>query len=244
VLDVPALPDPAATAAATYLASALHALAREEHAGRRPRRLLEPNLATWQRFRGRLGPRDLAELLLEDAAVTQPEPFAVAAVLGHDRPLQAVPDALVDGWLRELPALAADASLADDIEAQALRLGLTARPAFSALHTLQPHHRVLELPGTGGRLAAYVAETQPGIFLKDVFTIACATWQERMLAGLVAVGLGVVGDVRIAMDPDLALARRAEGGFTHVFGLRPEKGGLFAADQLQGWFHEATLVLV
>jgi hypothetical protein len=103
---------------------------------------------------------------------------------------------------------------------------------------------VLELPGTGGRLAAYVAETQPGIFLKDVFTIACATWQERMLAGLVAVGLGVVGDVRIAMDPDLALARRAEGGFTHVFGLRPEKGGLFAADQLQGWFHEATLVLV
>ncbi len=237
-------PSPAATDAALYLATALHALAREEQAGRRTRRLLDPGLATWQRFRGRLGPRDLAELLLEDAAVTQPQPFDAATVLGRDDPFRGLPDSEVERWMREAASFA-PASLAEELDAHAARLGLLkARPAYSELHQLQTHHRALELPGSGGRLAAHIVETQPEIFLKDVFTIACATWQERMLAGLVAVGLGVVGDVRIAMDADLALARRAEGGFTHVFGLRPEKGGRFAADQLEGWFHEATIVLV
>jgi hypothetical protein len=243
VLDVPPLDDPSATAAATYLAAALHALAREERAGRRPRRLTEPGLATWQRFRGRLGPRDLAELLLEDAAVTQPQPFRASAILGREDPLQTIPDALVEGWLAELAGAPLDASFRDDIDLQARRLGITGRPALADLHRLQPHHRVLELPGTGGRLAAHVVETQPGIFLKDVFTIACASWQERTLAGLIAVGLPVVGDVRILLDPTLVESRRLAGQFTHVFGLRPEKGGLFSAEQL-GDFHAATVVLV
>ncbi len=245
MLEIPSLPDPAATAAATYLASALHALAREEQAGRRPRRLLEPNLATWQRFRGRLGPRDLAELLLEDAAVTQPQPFDATSLLGRADPFRGVPDDVIDGWLRDVASLPASASSVDDLDAHAARLGLlAARPTYRELHKLQSHHRVLELPGSGGRLAAHVVQSQPEISLKDVFTIACATWQERMLAGLVAVGLGIVGDVRIEMDVDLAQARRAEGGFTHVFGLRPDKGGLFSADALAGWFHAATIVLV
>lgn len=96
MLDVPPLDDPATAAAATYLAVTLHALAREERAARRPRRLLDPGLATWQRFRGRLGVLDLAELLLEDAAVTQPQPFDAAAVLGAAEPFGRVPEALVE----------------------------------------------------------------------------------------------------------------------------------------------------
>jgi hypothetical protein len=244
VLDLPLLPDPSAASAAAYLASTLHALAREEQAGRRPRRLLEPKLATWQRFRGRLGPRDLAELLLEDAAVTQPEPFAASVVLGRVDPLAGVPDGLVEAWLQALPAVIEGAAPAADVELHAQRLGLTARPAFSELPRLQTHHRVLEIPGTGGRLAAHIVQTQPGIFLKDVFTLACGGWQDRTLAGLIAVGLGIVGDVRIAMDPELKDARSARAGFTHVIGLRPDKGGRFADDTLRGWFHEAAVVLV
>jgi hypothetical protein len=243
VLEVPALASPAKDAA-TYLAAALGALAREEHAGRRPKRLLEPAHATWARFRGRLGPRDFAELLLEDAAVTQAEPFDAAAVLGRESPFREVPESLVADWLAEVPRLPLDAGERDYIDTQARRLGLAARPAFSDLRRLQPHHRVLEVPGSGGRLAAHVVQTQPGIFLKDVFTIACGSWQERMLAGLVAVDLGTVGEVRIQLDPQLDRARAAQGGFTHVFGLRPDKGGAFTAEQLQGWFPTAEVALV
>ena len=80
--------------------------------------------------------------------------------------------------------------------------------------------------------------------MKDMFTVACASWQERMLAGLVAVSLDVRGETRIGVDPTLDQARRAEGGFTHVFGLRPEKGGAFDARTLEGFFPAATIVLV
>ena len=235
---------PSQAPAAVYLATALYALAREEHAGRRTKRLLEPDHATWQRFRGRMGPVDLAELLLEDAAVTQPEPFAAAAVLGDERPFAAIPEGLVGDWLAELPKLPLDFNDREYIEDQAKRLGLKARPAFSELRKLQPHHRVLELPGTGGRLAAHVLQTQAGLSFKDVFTVACSSWQERTLAGVIAANLGVIGEVRIMVDPSLEKARTVEGGFTHVFGLLPDKGGPFDAHTLEGWFPSATIVLV
>jgi hypothetical protein len=104
VLQIPPL-EPPDTAAATYLAAAFHALVREEHAGRRPKRLLEPNHATWQRFRGRMGPLDFVELILEDGAITQPEPFDARAVLGRADALRHLPLALVGDSLGELPQL-------------------------------------------------------------------------------------------------------------------------------------------
>ncbi|WP_437960319.1 hypothetical protein WME76_12205 [Sorangium sp. So ce119] len=243
MLVLPTL-DPPAVAPATYLSATLHALAREEHVGRKPRRLLEPEHATWMRFRGRLGPRAFVELLLEDAAVSQPEPFDAASVLGADAPLEPVPEDLLADWLAMVSGLSLDSPTRDYLDQQAQRLGLTARLAYSDLHRLQPHHRVLELPGTGGRLAAHVVQTQPGVFLKDVFTIACGSWQERALAGLVAVDLGVVGEVRLRLDPDLARIRAAGEGFSHVFGLRPDKGGAFEREQLALWFPSADIVLV
>ena len=54
---------------ALFGAAALHAIARAELAGRSQRRLTETGRATWRRFQGRLGPRHLARLLIEDAAV-------------------------------------------------------------------------------------------------------------------------------------------------------------------------------
>jgi len=234
--------DPSADAA-VYVSAALHALIREEQAGRRSRRLLEPGHATWQRFRGRLELSDFVELLLEDAAVNQPEPFDVARFLGSAKALRSVPDAQVGAWLSEFAALSPEISDRDYIEQQANRLGLKARPAFSDLHKLAPHHRVLEVPGSGGRLAAHAVLTQPGLSMKDM-SVACASWQERMLAGLVAVTLDVRGDTRIGVDPTLEHARRSEGGFTHVFGLKPEKGGAFDARTLEGFFPSATIVLV
>ncbi len=243
MFDVPDL-DPPQRDAAAYLAAALYALAREEHAGRRPKRLIEPNHATWQRFRGRLGPLDFAELVLEDAAVNQPEPFALERVLGSREALRALPETLVGDWLSELSRLPLGTPDRDYIEDQAKRLGLKARPAFSDLHKLAAHHRVLELPGSGGRLAAHAVLSQSELSFKDMFTVACASWQERLLAGLVAVSLDVRGDTRILVDPTLEHARKAEGGFSHVFGLKPEKGGAFDARTLEGFFPSATIVLV
>src|SRR5258708_7704717 len=96
--------------AITYLGAALHALVREEQVGRRPRRLLEPGQATWHRFRGRLGLSDFVQLLLEDAAVVQPEPFDVRGVLGSTAEVFSVPEAQLGDWLAEFARLHADVS--------------------------------------------------------------------------------------------------------------------------------------
>ena len=236
--------EPSASSAATYLAATLHALARDEHIGRRPRRLIEADHLSWNRFRGRLGPLDFAEIVLEDAAVTQPEPFAVGDILGSREALRTVPEPLVGRWLEELTRLPLDAPDRDYLDEQSKRLGFRARPAFSELPKLAPYHRVLELPGYGGRLAAHAVLTESILSIQDMFTIACASWQERVLAGIVAVCLNVRGFTRIRIDPTLEHARRIEGGFTHLLGLKPDKGGVFDAHTLEGFFPSATIVLV
>lgn len=95
-LPLPELPAPVAPTA-LFAATTLHALAREEAAGRRPKRLLEEKRAAWERFRGRLGPAALVELLLEDAAVTQPAAFDASAILGPAARLAELPEPLVTG---------------------------------------------------------------------------------------------------------------------------------------------------
>lgn len=243
MLAVPAFQDQPTAEAATYLAATLHALAREERLDRRPRRLTEPGLATWNRFRTRLGPRDLVELILEDAAVTQPEPFAAGVVLGRPRPLDSLPDDLVEGWLSALPSLTEGVTPRAYVREQAARLGITARPEYARLRKLDAHHRALELPGTGGLLMAHVAEHQPDLAVKEVFTVACNGWRERALAGLVAVTLDIVGDAPIAAETSLAKLHE-RGPFTHVFGLDPERGGAHEKGEIEGVFVGATVVLV
>lgn len=81
-----------------WTASLLHALARDEVAGRRRPRLTEPKLDTWARFRGRLSSVDLVSLLFEDAAVLHRVPFDPEAVGGSLRPSR-LPESVTDGWL-------------------------------------------------------------------------------------------------------------------------------------------------
>jgi hypothetical protein len=82
----------------------LHALARDEAAGRCSSRLTEAGLATWRRFRGRLGSTDLLRLLSEDAAVGHPIPFDLRRYAA-ELELARMDDELVDAWLRDLPSL-------------------------------------------------------------------------------------------------------------------------------------------
>jgi hypothetical protein len=237
-------PAPALRDRAIYAAVMTVALAREEHRGRRPRRLLEPSRGTWARFRGRLSDTAFLELLLEDAAVAQPVPFDAAALFGPDAPLAALPDSLVRLWLDAAPGLALDASSAEYMVAQAAALGLPTRLARSELHRVKPHHRVLELPGTGGQLAHHLITTQGDLVLHENFTIVCDGWRERALAGLLAVELGASGAPPISTDPQLSRAIERCQEFHLVVGLDPDKGGAFDATWLGSKFPNATIQLV
>ncbi len=246
-LDVSALTDDQ-RASGTWAAALLHAIARDEVAGRRTQRLTEPALATWTRFRGRLTNADLVALLFEDAAVIHPVPFDPAAVGGPIRQ-HGVPEAAADAWVKNIEGLALGAPGQEYVAEQARLLGVPSRMARSELHVVKPHQKVLELPGTGGQLAHHLVTSQNDLTLHDNFTIACGSWQELTLAGVIALELGAprtdfalrveVDDLRNTEHP---LRQRT---FDFVIGLHPDKGGLFRVqDQLAIWFPSAKVLLV
>lgn len=231
-----------------WAAALLHALARDEAAGRRPERLTEPKLATWTRFRGRLTSTDFLALLFEDASVIHRVPFDPVA-MGDQIRLDSVPDGVADTWLKSLGSMDLRSPGADYVGEQARLLGVPTKLARSDLHVVKAHQKVLELPGTGGQLAHHLLSTQRDLTLQDNFTIACGSWQELTLAGVIALELGAphtdfvtrveVNDLRNAAHP---LRQRS---FDFVIGLHPDKGGLFrVADQLAIWFPNAKTLLV
>jgi hypothetical protein len=232
----------------TWAAALVYALARDEAAGRRPERLTEPRLGTWTRFRGRLTATDFLALLFEDAAVLHPVPFD-ATVLGEPLRIDVVPDPIVQGWLNVLPTLELRGPSAAYVEEQARLLGLPTRMARSELHVVKPHQKVLELPGTGGQLAYHLASVQRDLTLHNNFVVACGSWQELTLAGVVALDRGAprsdfatrvsANDLRNSNHP---LRQRT---FDFVVGLHPDKGGLFRVEnQLAIWFGSAKVLLV
>ena len=233
---------------ADYVRAVLAALARDEALGRRPARLTEAGLATWQRFRGRLGSADLVRLLAEDAAVVHAIPFD-ADRMRLPFELAALDDERVDPILAELAAAALAATPAAYVEDQARRLGINPRLARSELQQVKPHQKVLELPGTGGLLAHHLITTQEGLTLQQNVTIACDGWRELTLAGVVALDVAAPHTDFIVAAAAADLVDRAhplrQQSFDVVVGRRPEKGGkLQIDDQLALWFHGARILLV
>lgn len=231
-----------------YAASLVHALARDEAAGRRTARLTEKDHATWNRFRGRLQSRDFVELLFEDAAVLHRVPFETER-LCEDLSLSRLSEESASAWLSAVADLNLSASGPEYILAQAKLLGVSSRMARSELHVIKPHHKVLELPGTGGQLAHHLVSTQDDLKLQDSFTIAGGSWQELTLAGIAALELGTPhSDFVVGVEADEL--RRPEhplrkARFDFVIGLSPDKGGAFQLeDELSIWFSDAKIVLV
>jgi hypothetical protein len=246
-LDLAALTSPQRPTGA-WAAALLRALARDEVAGRRPVRLTEPQLATWTRFRGRLTATDLVSLLFEDAAVLHRVPFDPAA-LGDAVRLAQLPPDVAAAWLAALASTDLTPPSADYITEQARLLGLPTRMARSELHVVKSHQKVLELPGTGGQLAHHLVRSQGDVTLQDNFTLACSTWQELTLAGVVALDLGAphTDFITKLADSDLRDAGHPlrQRSFDFVIGLHPDKGGLFRVeDQLAIWFPTAKILLV
>lgn len=231
-----------------WAAALLHAIARSEAAGRRRPALTEPKLDTWTRFRGRLSSVDLLSLLFEDAAVLHRVPFDPDTVGGPLRP-ERLPEALVDRWIKSIESLALNSASAEYILEQARLLGLPTRMARSDLHVVKAHQKVLELPGTGGQLAHHLVSSQGDLTLQDNFVVACGSWQELTLVGVVALELGAPhtdfatrADAADLKNPEHPLRQRS---FDFVVGLHPDKGGLFRVeDQLAIWFPSAKALLV
>ena len=123
-----------------WAASLLHAIARDEAAGRRMPRLTEPKLDTWSRFRGRLTSTDFIALLFEDAAVLHRVPFDSSAV-GGPMNLERLPESLADAWLTSIGSLSRTGSGSDYVLDQARLLGLPARVARSELQVVRSHRR-------------------------------------------------------------------------------------------------------
>jgi hypothetical protein len=231
-----------------WAAALLHALARDEAAGRRTQRLTESKLATWSRFRGRLSNADFVALLFEDAAVIHRVPFDPTVLGGPIHP-DRLPESAADSWITTVASLPLAGPGPDYVAEQARFLGLTTRMARSDLHVVKPHHKVLELPGTGGQLAHHLVAAQRDLTLHDNFTIACGSWQELTLAGVIALEMGAPHSdfaTRVELEDlrktDHPLRQRT---FDFVIGLHPDKGGLFRVeDQLAIWFPTAKLLLV
>ncbi len=228
---------------ALFVEACLLAIARSEHAGRRPARLTEPGLATWRRFKGHLGAGHLARLLIEDAAVVQPLPFDVARLDGVDLDLDDLDDAMAS-FLERLPTMDLAQSSDDYVRAQARALRLSSPPR-SNLHRVKAHHRVIELPGSGGQIAHHLASTHDDVTLQDNLIVCTSNWHEDLLAGLIATDLGVPSTDHIVREPTLETVRetyRSDADF--VMGFHPDRGGPFEEERLQTLFPNARIVLV
>ena len=148
-----------------YAAAVAHALLREEQLGRKPHRISEPRLATWLQFAGNLTGHDFLELLCEDAAVTQP--FAFEAP-DHVTWLWDVNDWILGAWQESL------SSGPEYVAQQASHLLGQHWKGTRELPCVEPHDRVLELPGTGGQISYAVLRQSQGLYLQDGFTVVVA----------------------------------------------------------------------
>ena len=168
------------------LQATLQSIARLEAAGIPPRkRLTDPDRALWNTFKRKLGPTDFISLLLEDGAQSFPVPFDLDR--WHCSPLGTLDEEEADRLIDTTCApIGGDATLF--LRSAAALLGLPAGGRLAELPRIQPHERVLELPGTSGRAAAYLAARHADLAY-DAFTFVALTDADRVLVGLGAVEL-------------------------------------------------------
>jgi hypothetical protein len=165
----------------------LRAIARLERTGDvRQRRLTETGLAHWRRFSRHPGLRDFIGILHEDLASAFPLPFDFTRWPAD--PLANLDEATA-GQLVEQAARPDDSDTLTFLRSAALDLGLPANGAIADLPRLGASEKALEMPGSGGRIAAQQALSQPSISFAEDFTFVAPTFAERLVIGLAAVEL-------------------------------------------------------
>ena len=162
----------------------LRAIARLEGADTlRPRRLTEPEFARWRRLSPDGAWRTFIELLHEDLAPIYPVPFDLAR--WSVDPLTDLTEAEAEQAIRAAAAAEVSEPFAF-LRAAARDLGLPSGGAIADVPRTAPGQRVLELPGSGGRIAAWQTANLPGLAFHAQFVFVADTDAERLLVGLSA----------------------------------------------------------
>lgn len=216
---------------ASPLTWTLRSIARIERQGdlRRGARLTEPGHVKWNRMRRRLDWADFVELLHEDLAAAFPHPFNLA--LWDNSPLAPLTPKLAE-------ELVADAARPDESDALAFvreaasALGLPPGGNIADLPRIQPQHRVLELPGSGGRIALHQVLTHRELSLHEQFTFVADTDAERLLIGLVCVELRS-NPPRIVRTAELRQLLASGQRFERVFGVKGHAAAEALASELK-----------
>ena len=225
------------------------ALVRAEITSRLSPRFTGTGPQLWAAFRNELTLTDLLDLAVRDVAMIMPQPFDVRRLWpdASGDELRAVSPELVASWVdraKSLDEQPADAYLR--AQAEVLDIEPALGEGLERLPEPQAYHQILELPGSGGWLA-YRMATQPGaaVYYWENFTIACGTWQEQLLAGLIAFELGAPPrrQLLIVHDPTLAQVLGDDVAFDWIIGLREENAR--RADALRSFLKpEGQVVLV
>lgn len=191
----------------------LREIARIERGGLRPPRLTEVDHERWHRVRRKLGWVAFIDLLHEDLAEAFPTTFALDRWITH--PTVGLDEvsarALVDEAARP-----DEADRLAFLRAVCRGLGLMEGGNIAALPKVQSHQRALELPGCGGRIAAYQVATHGGLSFHEHFTFVADVDAERVAVGIAAAELRANAP-KILTAAELQ-AQRPQ--FDHVFGIK------------------------
>jgi hypothetical protein len=203
---------------ANLLNTTLRSIARLEVAKEREPRLTEPDLARWHRFRRKLGWRAFVEILHEDLAIAFPVPFDLT--LWAESPLSSLTESEAEQLIAEAArSVATPAEPTAFLRDCARILELPIGGNLSDLTKVQPQHRVLELPGSGGRIAAALCAANAVLTFDTQFTFVAATTAEHVAVGLAAVELRR-NEPRILTVEALRAALGKGETFDRVFGFR------------------------
>jgi len=212
----------------TFACVVANALVRAEVAGRLPPRFTRSGPQLWAAFRNELTEADLLDLAVRDLAVAMPQFFALDQLWpeASGDELQAISPAEAAQCITEATAQADQPKGAYlQAQAQALSIRLPSTESRNILPHPEAHHRILELTGTGGWLA-YTMASHPDatVYYWENFTVACGTWQELLLAGLIAFELGAPTrrELPVILDPTLARVLNGDVAFDWIIGIREE----------------------
>lgn len=193
--------------------STLQAIARLEAAEMRPPRLTQPGHEKWVRFRRKLGWRHFIRLLHDDLADAFPLPFDVTR--WEETSIDDLSEEEAETLVNECSKAPSDdtgAFLRDRAQAMGLAFG----GALSDVPKVQARHQVLELSGSGGRIAASQCLQHEGLALHQNFTFIVGSEADRIALGLAAVELRA-NEPRIVESVD-GLDKKSR--FDRVVGLR------------------------
>jgi hypothetical protein len=201
----------------------LREIARLERGGLRPPRLTEPDHERWHRVRRKLGWVAFIELLHEDLAEAFPTSFALRRWKAH--PTAGLDEPAAKALLDEA-GRADDADLLGFLRVACRGLGLMEGGNVAALPKVQAHQRALELPGSGGRIAAYQVTTHGGLSFPENFTFVADSDEERVAIGIAAAELRA-NEPKVLSTTELRAERPK---FDQVFGIKgyPSAEGLAA----------------